>query len=148
MDLLKGIISISLLGNKQFLRYQLHFSLLLTFPERTNPRVCKFCLLFAVILEFVILQIQLRLFSPPEFASLPLLLRICQVMLNFRQYWVIPLQLLLVTKTHEIVLLSASSVVSSSIHGICFMKVMRKPNYQPHNLPIHSTVSPYISSYN
>lgn len=37
--------------------------------ERTNSRVCEFCLLFAVTLEFVVLQIQLRLFSPPEFAS-------------------------------------------------------------------------------
>jgi len=56
MDWLKGIISISLLGKKQLLRYQLHFSPLLTFPKRTKPTVCKFCLLFAVIFKSVILQ--------------------------------------------------------------------------------------------
>lgn len=66
MDLLKGIICTQLLGKKQFLRYQMQFSPLLTLPERTNPRASKFCLLFAVILESVILQMQLRIFSPPS----------------------------------------------------------------------------------
>lgn len=80
--LLKGIISISLPGKKQFLRYQPHFSPLLTLPERTNPRVCKFCLLFAGILKsantikaifsswvFIFAFIPLHLSSDAEFQA-------------------------------------------------------------------------------
>lgn len=97
MDVLQGIISISLLGNKQFLRYQLHFSPLLIIPW-PNQSQSNSVWLFALTLESTILQIQLRVFSSSECVPLPLFLCNCHVMLNFNQYWEIPLQFPLVTK--------------------------------------------------
>lgn len=140
MDLLKGIISILLLGKKPLLRYQLHFPQLLTCPGRTNPKVFKFCLLFAVILESVILQILLKLFSPPEFILLHLS--------SDAEFQAVLRNPSPASLSYQIT--QHSSTVCHLLHPlfISFMKFMGNPNYSSHNLPIHSAASSFISSYN
>lgn len=137
---------ISSLGKKQSLCWQLCFPLLSTLAERTSSGVWLSSVCSFQILEFIVLQIHLRLFSPSGFASLQSCLCICQVMLNLKHYWENPPQLLLSPKYTGLFYSLPVLLFHFLSLNVFSCTKFTDPNHSLHSLLLCSAVSSYICS--